>query len=225
MSQTQNIAIIPARGGSKRLPGKNLELLGDHPLLAHSILYARGFPDIIHKVVVSTDHPGIAQVAANYGAEVVNRPADLAGDHEPVITALKHVLTEQQEEYRFVFLLQPTNPLRPADLLPKAYECLINQEATSLVTVSPLKEKFGTIQDKRFKPSNYSFGQRSQDLLPLYRENGLLYISSSQEINAGNILSENNCPYLTHTPLDRIDIDTREDLELARMMYNQSKPI
>ena len=89
MSKT--IAIIPARGGSKRLPGKNIKLLGRIPLLAHSILYAKQH-DFINEVYVSTDDEAIKQVALQYGAIVIDRPQALSGDLEPTVSALKHVL-------------------------------------------------------------------------------------------------------------------------------------
>ena len=129
MAKTRNIAVITARGGSKRLPGKNGMRLGEHPLIAHSILYAKRFPEIVHTVIVSTDDSELAELAINYGAEVIMRPKILAGDHEPVITALQHVLKNVQEEFDNLILLQPTNPLRPANLFPDAFNVFIESGA------------------------------------------------------------------------------------------------
>src|SRR5690606_10408895 len=89
----KTIALIPARGGSKRLPGKNLLSLGGLPLMAHSILYAQRFPEIIDAVFVSTDDVAIADCARHYGAGVIMRPEALSGDREPTVTAVAHALS------------------------------------------------------------------------------------------------------------------------------------
>ena len=92
----KTIAIIPARGGSKRLPGKNTKLLGEIPLLAHSILYAKQH-NFIDAVYVSTDDDVIKEIALQYGAIVIDRPQALSGDLEPTVSALKHVLESIDE--------------------------------------------------------------------------------------------------------------------------------
>jgi N-acylneuraminate cytidylyltransferase len=217
----KNIAIIPARGGSKRLPGKNYKTFGKHPLLAHSILYALRFPEIIDAVVVSTDDDDLAAIAKAYGAEISMRPHHLAGDHEPVITALQHTLRNHTKSWDNVFLLQPTNPLRPSNLLPEAYEAFVDSHVESLISVSLLKEKFGEIVGNSFQPANYAMGQRSQDLKPLYKENGLLYITKSEAILKGKILTTTNCAYVTNSPFDNVDIDTETDFVFAETLLKK----
>jgi N-acylneuraminate cytidylyltransferase len=221
VAQIKNIAIIPARGGSKRLPGKNFKAFGKHPLLAHSILYALRFPEIIDTVVVSTDDADLATIAKSYGAEISMRPSILAGDHEPVITALQHSLQNQVESFDNIFLLQPTNPLRPSDLLSSAYKSYLEHNVESLITVSLLKEKFGEIVGNSFQPGNYAMGQRSQDLKPLYKENGLLYITKSQAILKGEILTSNNYAFVTNSPFDNVDIDTESDFMIAETLLKK----
>ena len=116
----KTIAIIPARGNSKRLPGKNTKFLGGIPLLAHSIKYAQQF-SFIDDIYVSTDNLEIKKVAVQFGAKVIDRPAEISGDFEPTVSALKHVLESLTYEVENVILLQPTNPLRPENLLEKAF--------------------------------------------------------------------------------------------------------
>ena len=118
----KTIAIIPARGGSKRLHNKNILALGGLPLLAHSILYAKFNSDIIDAVYVSTDDEAIKKVAIAYGALVIDRPQQLSGDNEPTLSALQHVLQTINESIDDVVLLQPTNPLREENLLKEAFE-------------------------------------------------------------------------------------------------------
>ena len=85
----KNIAIIPARGGSKRLPNKNSLLLDGIPLIAHSIMYALNNKSIIDAVFVSTDDEKIKEIALKYGAQVIERPTELSGDLEPTVSALR----------------------------------------------------------------------------------------------------------------------------------------
>ena len=189
----KTIAIIPARGGSKRLPGKNTKLLGEIPLLAHSILYAKQH-NFIDAVYVSTDDVVIKEIALQYGAIVIDRPQALSGDLEPTVSALKHVLESIDEIIENVILLQATNPLRSQNLLQNAFAIFQEQQTNSLFTVSRSHHKLGKIINNRFIPYNYEVGQRSQDLEPLYYENGLLYISKSSVILNNEIITKEAFP-------------------------------
>jgi N-acylneuraminate cytidylyltransferase len=209
----RNIAIIPARGGSKRLPNKNIKLLGSLPLIAHSIKFAQ--ENGIEKIVVSTDDDAIKKIAIDYGAEVILRPAELAIDTSPTIDALKHVIQSIPEDFDTIILLQPTNPLRPKNLLEDALKIMKEQNYDSLMSVSRNHQKFGKISKNKFLPFNYEFGQRSQDLEPLFFENGLLYITNSESILNGEILAGNNFPLIVNHPYSQVDIDTEEDFKFA----------
>lgn len=212
-----NIAIIPARGGSKRFPKKNLQLMGGVPLIAHSILYAKAQQQI-HQIYVSTDDAAIKDVALAYGALVVDRPKELAGDFEPTITALQHVLQQLKEPVDNVVVLQPTNPLRPKDLFCNAMKIFQEKALDSLFTVSRNHHKLGKIQNGRFVPYNYQFGQRSQDLEPLFYENGLLYLAKAQNIFNGLLITPDAYPLLVEHPYGKVDIDTYEDLVYAEYL-------
>ena len=138
--KNKTIAIIPARGNSKRLPGKNIKLLNGIPLLAHSILYSQK-NSFIDAVYVSTDDEVIKKVALDFGAKVIDRPLSLSGDFEPTVSALKHAIETIDFEIDNVILLQPTNPLRPKDLLKDCFEKFQNLNADSLFTVSRNHQK------------------------------------------------------------------------------------
>lgn len=215
----KTLAIIPARGGSKRLPGKNIQFLGGLPLIAHSIRYAQQHP-FIDAVYVSTDDAEIKAVALAYGAKVVDRPETISGDFEPTVSALKHVL-ENVEGVTDVVLLQATNPLRPADLLKDAFRKYKEGKYDSLFTVTRNHQKFGKIIADKFVPFNYEIGQRSQDLEPLYFENGLLYISKAELILKAVIVSENAYPMLVNHPFANVDIDTQEDFDFAEYLFKK----
>ena len=216
----KTIAIIPARGGSKRLPGKNTKLLGEIPLLAHSILYAKKH-NFIDAVYVSTDDVVIKEIALQYGAIVIDRPQALSGDLEPTVSALKHVLESIDEIIENVILLQATNPLRPQNLLQNAFAIFQEQQTNSLFTVSRSHHKLGKIINNRFIPYNYEVGQRSQDLEPLYYENGLLYISKSSVILNNEIITKEAFPLEVNHPFANIDIDTQEDFDYAEYLLNK----
>ncbi|QIH39528.1 acylneuraminate cytidylyltransferase family protein [Flavobacterium sp. Sr18] len=217
----KNIAIIPARGGSKRIPEKNIQLFGGLPLLVHSIQYAVVNSAIIDAVYVSTDDPAIKEIALAYGAKVIDRPDHLSGDLEPTITALQHVLGNIGFEVENVILLQTTNPLRPPNLLKDCVEKFQNEKVDSLFTVTQNYQKFGKITSDTFVPFNYEIGQRSQDLEPLYFENGLLYITKAKSILENKIITENAFPYLVNHIFAHVDIDTKEDMEYAAFLYQK----
>ena len=214
----KTIAIIPARGGSKRLPNKNLMLLNGTPLLAHSILFAQKH-SFIDAVYVTTDDANIKNCALEYGAIVIDRPEALSGDFEPTISALKHVL-EQIAPVENVILLQSTNPLRPTNLLNEAFDVFNKSNYESLFTVSPNHQKLGKIINNNFIPYNYEIGQRSQDLEPLFYENGLLYITKSKLILNNVIISENGYPLQINHIFGTVDIDTQDDFDYANFLLN-----
>lgn len=217
----KNIAIIPARGGSKRIPEKNIQLFGGLPLLAHSIQYALANNKIIDDVYVSTDDATIKSIALANGAKVIDRPEALSGDLEPTLTAVKHVLESIESDVENVILLQPTNPLRPDNLLKEALDIYKNGKYDSLFTVTRNHQKFGKIIENKFQPFNYSIGQRSQDLEPLFFENGLLYITKASLILQDIIISENTFPFEVNHIFANIDIDTPADLEYAEYLYQK----
>lgn len=219
----KTIAIIPARGGSKRLPEKNILGFGGIPLLAHSILYAKANANIIDAVYVSTDDATVKQIALQYGAQVIDRPSVLSGDTEQTVTALKHaleVLDDSQIEN--VVLLQPTNPLRPVLLLRDCFEAFQKSDCDSLFTVTQSHQKLGKINNHTFVPFNYEIGQRSQDLDPLFFENGLLYISKASLVLNNTIISDNAFPYEVNHIFATVDIDTQDDLDYAEYLINKS---
>ena len=181
------LAVIPARGGSKGLPGKNIRPFAGHPLIAHSILMAKMCP-IINRIVVSTDDEKIANVALKYGAEVpFIRPADLAEDNTPMWPVLKHALQKTihitKQSYDYLLLLDPTSPGRIAEDINEALARLKETpEADGIVGVS--KPEFNPIWHcvieqkgwmKDLVDGGALFGRR-QDVSPVYRINASLYI-------------------------------------------------
>ena len=211
------VTVIPARGGSKRFPGKNLYPLCGKPLLAHSILYSRQvLPDA--EIYVSTDSEEIAAVAREYGVNVIERPEELSGDLCSTDSTLQHAAIEllsQGKEFDYMILLQATNPLRPEGMMEEALQVIESGKYDSLFSVTPLVRKLGRLVDGKFVPWNFVFGQCSQDMEPLYFENGLLYISSRDIILNGRIRGDSLYSLVVDHPFGFLDIDTLEDFEMV----------
>lgn len=215
------VALIPARGGSKRLPRKNILPLGGKPLIAHSIAYAQneGVP-----VYVSTDDPEIKSISLQYGAEVIDRPEELASDHATTASVLQHTaayLVAQGVDFDYIIILQATNPLRPAGMLQEGIAICEEKHPDSLMGVNPILRKQGRIVDNHFEPVNYYFGQRSQDMEVWYYENGLIYFTAKEKCLEGVVMTPDAMPLVCNHIFGEIDIDTFEDFQKAE--YFMSK--
>ena len=219
----KTVVLIPARGESKRLPNKNILPLGGIPLLAHSIRYAQANSSFIDSIYVTTDNQEIKKVALEFGAQVIDRPQNLSGDFEPTISSLQHALSVLDTNFENVILLQPTNPLRPENLLIDCFEKFKNTNCQSIFTLSLNHNKLGKLVGEKFEPFNYEIGQRSQDLETLYFENGLLYIVKAATIKQGKIITEDAFPYVVNHLFAKVDIDTQDDFDFAEYLYSKIK--
>jgi N-acylneuraminate cytidylyltransferase len=181
------LAVIPARGGSKGLPGKNIRPLAGLPLIAHSILFARLCPEI-DRLIVSTESEDIAAVARQFGVDLpFLRPAEFARDESPIWPALRHALdmTERLEgaRYDYLLLLDPTSPFRVPEDVRGAFGRLRETEAADgIIGVSEpdfnpiwhcVVERGGWMQDLIAEGAQY---ERRQDVPVVYRINGSIYI-------------------------------------------------
>lgn len=184
---TRLLGVIPARGGSKGLPGKNIRTFAGIPLLAHTILFAKMCPQI-ERYIVSTDSAEIADVARQYGADVpFLRPTRLAQDETPVWQVVRHAVTQVEQEERgsveYVVLLDPTSPARePSDLSGALARLEANPSADGVVGVSRpsfnpiwhcVVERDGWMTDLIEQGGQF---QRRQEVPSVYRINGSLYL-------------------------------------------------
>ncbi|MEL7144762.1 MAG: acylneuraminate cytidylyltransferase family protein [Bacteroidota bacterium] len=224
MFQHKTIAFIPARGGSKRLPGKNLKSFVDNPLLYYSIDYAKK-ANLFEEIVLSSDELAILSYGEQQGITPLPRPSELSGDHATTASAAQHALIETEritgQTFDFFVTLQPTNPLRSLQVLTKALTILSSGQYDSVMTVSRNHKKFGTISDNLYQAANYAPGQRSQDMKDLYFENGMLYCSMSELVRNGELFGEKVYALVTDDLFGMIDIDTQFDFEVAELLYKK----
>lgn len=219
------IAIIPARGGSKGVPRKNVRLLADKPLIAHSILDAQEATSVDF-VYVSTDDDEIATVSANYGAQIVHRPPELANDTASSESALIHALEQlenQEINPDLLVFLQCTSPIRTGLDIDQAIAKLKAEKADSLLSVSPShrflwEEVNGVVQS-----INYDYRQRPrrQDMNPQYMENGSIYLFKPWVLKeTGNRLGGKIALYIMGE-MAAMEIDSVYDFEMLNFLMSQ----
>ena len=225
------LAVIPARGGSKGLPGKNLRPFAGLPLLAHTILFAKLCPEL-GRCIVSTDSPEIAETAKRFGAEIpFLRPAALAADDVPLWAVVRHALAavEAQDSLRYdaLVLLDPTSPARePSDVSGAWRRLQATPDADGVVGVSRpdfnpiwhcVVERDGWMADliedgRRF--------DRRQDVPAVYRINGSIYIWRAAFVRTQERSWRQGGRYLLHEIPERraMSIDTLEEFERAELL-------
>ena len=215
--------IIPARANSKRLPGKNMKVLGDKPLIQYSIDFAlKHFSG--ETIWVNSDDLQIIKFAKQKGIRTLLRPKELATDFTSTADVLKfqvNYFKEKNIACDAIILLQPTNPFREDDLLKEALSNFKKRERNSLATFSVSEKKLGKIENNSFIPINYVLGQRSQDLEKSYFENGLLYITKCDSILEGKVITEDVYPIICDTLEASVDIDHLEDFILAESLLKK----
>lgn len=234
MSRT--IAIIPARGGSKGIPRKNLVELGGKPLVAHSIATSLACP-LIERTIVSTDDEEIAQVAKEHGAEVpFLRPVELAQDDTVDFPVFEHALKwlQDNESYaaELVVHLRPTSPFRRPGLIEEALAKLAEHpQAHCLRTINeaPVTPyKLWTLDGPHMRPFAQLEGQESynmprQDLPAVYWHNGVLDVIRARTIFEMGSISGSQIIHLEMDEDDIVDIDSPADLARARFMLASEK--
>ena len=222
------IAVIPARGGSKRLPRKNVAEVGGLPLLAHTIRQARN-SRWIEAAYVSTDAEDVASVARSHGAEVIERPQSLANEHSSSEEAVLHALDVIEADTGYipsaVVMLQCTSPIREPNDIDNAIEKFFADDADSLLSACLTRQFIWRNKDGRSVPINYDAEHRprSQDLEPQFQENGSIYITRTKLLrSAGNRLNGKISIYEMGF-WSRFEIDDEDDLALIAWIMNQKK--
>jgi pseudaminic acid cytidylyltransferase len=226
------IAIIPARGGSKRIPRKNVREFCGQPLIAYSILAAKN-SGLFDHVIVSTDDAQIRDIANSFGAETpFVRPPELANDHATTVPVINHAVSWVQENMGKVdhaCCIYATAPFIQASALRAAYELMVSKKVTGYVFSAttmpfPIQRTFKVKPDglvEMFEPHNYN--TRSQDLEEAYQDAGQFYWGSAETYNSEKIFfSTDSMAYVLPRHMVQ-DIDTLEDWRRAELMYEALK--
>lgn len=210
------LAIIPARGGSKGVPRKNIRLLAGKPLIAWTIDEAKK-SKYIDRLILSSEDEEIIKVAKEYGCEVpFKRPFELAQDHTPGIEPVIHVLNTLGEKYDYVVLLQPTSPLRTVEDIDGCIQYCIKTESCACVSVTEAQQNpywMYKMDNNKLKPFVQSgeIINRRQDLPKIYVLNGAVYVAETKFINENrSFLTEETVGYMMSGE-NSVDIDTEMD--------------
>ncbi len=223
------LGIILARGGSKGVPGKNIRLLGDKPLLSHSAQVALRCGGL-SKSILSSDDPAIIAVGKEAGLEVpFTRPAELALDHTPTVAVITHAVEFMEsvgERFDAVCLLQPTSPFRTVEFLDAAIAKFIDAGTDSLVSVRRVPHEYnphwvfeasadGTL---KISTGEVNIIPRRQDLPEAYHRDGSIYLSRVSAIKRGTLYGD-SIGYLESPRELYVNIDTEEDWQKAEQIF------
>lgn len=218
------IALIAARRGSKRLPGKNIRMLSDKPLIEWTIDIAKDIPEI-SDILVSTDDPEVETICSKNGIGIPwLRPKKLATDSSSLVDVAIHALNWYESEKGLVdglLLLQPTSPFRTKENMIKGIQLYIKNKKNSVVALSPasvhpmwmFKNKGGEIVPYM---ENHGLNLRTQDLSPVYHVNGSFYLTSPEQLRqTHSFFGERVIPLIMSSEIESIDIDTEWDFMVA----------
>lgn len=229
MNKNKVLAIIPARAGSKGIKDKNIVDLNGKPLIAYSI-EAGLKSKYIDKVVVTTDGEEISRIAMKYGAKVpFLRPKHLASDTSKTIDSVLHcieALRKLGEEYDYMVLLQPTQPLRQSWHIDEAIELILEKDEDALVSVSKVNDH--PILMRSIDENGYTKNllqecstKRRQDFQDYYKVNGAIYINKiNDNLNKNTSLNDNKLAYVMDSKYD-VDIDELLDLHIAELVMKK----
>ena len=227
----QNIAIIPARGGSKRLPGKNIKLLGGKPLISYSIEAALKAKSI-SAVLVSSDSEKILNIASSYNEVIIHqRENNLATDTATALELVENIFLNLNDKYSYLTLMLPTCPFRNSQHLDEGFS-LLKESDDGVVSVTsyefpislnvPVNKNY--IELSKNSPL-ITGNTRSQNHEPSYRPNGGFYISKWSSFDKYRNFWKGDVKYYLMNRIHSIDIDDQIDLDIANMILNESDKI
>ena len=235
MSVHPVLAIIPARGGSRGLPNKNIAILAGLPLIAHSLRLSKLCAEIA-SCIVSTDSAEIADIARDYGGEVpFLRPSALAQDDTPMWPVIRHALAQMEErdrlQYGSVLLLSPTSPGRLPEDVSRAIH-LLKEDTNAVGVVAASRPSFNPrwvcidLAADGYMRQSFPDGNdyvRRQDVPTVHRINGSLYLWRRDHVTASEMPRYFTAPHrMLEIPESRaVDIDSQQDLKLAEFMLRE----
>lgn len=220
------LALIPARGGSKRVPRKNITDFDGKPLLAHTIEFAKRIPEL-DKIVVSSEDGEILSVAKKYGAQVLVRPSELALDgtkDEPVLIHALEALEKEGETFDYVVMFQVTSPFRKLETVKKVINTAIKGDFDTVATVEEDRNYFRKIENGEWIAIVPDAPRSQKEREPFYKEAGVCYIMKTSALKeTGKIFAGKKEGFVIVDEIEGVDINTPFDLELARFIKSKEK--
>lgn len=222
------LGIIPARKGSKRIPGKNLLEINGVSLVERAIL-ASTQATLLTKVVVSSDDERVSAICERYPTvEFIRRPDEISGDHAPALAYVSHVLSKCREGFDAIAIVQPTTPFVNAQDIDDTIRLMESSGADSSVSVVKIEQMHHPLKLKKFKGVflepflEDEKGIVAAEKLPdIYSRNGAVYVTRIEIIKQGKILGE-KCAGYVMPPERSVDINYPIDLEFARFLAKQN---
>jgi N-acylneuraminate cytidylyltransferase len=224
----RTIALIPAREGSKGIPGKNIRHLKGRPLISYSIEAARR-ASLVDRVIVSTDSDEIAEIAAAAGSEVVRRPGELADDSSPMLPVVLHALDRQPEAFEIMTLLQPTCPFRRPEDVDRSISMLRDDRLDAVVGVMRLDHSHPSRTYRRdgdylVPVDQADAAANRQDLAELFQRNGAIYTLRCSAIRKERTLLVQRTAPLVMDEIRSINIDNPFDWTVAEAFAGEHLP-
>ena len=225
------LAIIPARGGSKGVPGKNIKLLGGKPLLQYTFDSAKQ-STLLSKIILSSEDDSIIAMAQELGLEVpFVRPAALATDQATSISVVQHAVQYLEEQGTFfdaVCLLQPTSPFREKDFVDRAIQKFIDTEVDTLLSVLPVPHEYNphwVFEENEAGYLKIATGEneiigRRQELPKAYHRDGSLYITKTETLKKESFFGK-KISYIESNKEFYVNIDTFKDWEMAEKLLEK----
>jgi CMP-N,N'-diacetyllegionaminic acid synthase len=214
------LGVIPARGGSREIPGKNTRPLAGEPLIVHTIRAAQA-AKCLDRVVVSTDSDEIASVAEAAGADVVRRPAELATDDSPTEDALIHAVETLGVAPNYVVTLEPTSPLRTPALIDACVELALAADADAVLTVVETRELLGRLVGGRYHYLVPGQPRRRQNREPLYRESSTVYVTRTSWLLENRSVLADEIHAIIAPEEEAVDINTPLDFLVAEAVLRE----
>ncbi len=212
------LGVVPARGGSKVIPKKNIRPLAGKPLIYYTLEEAKK-SKYLDRVVVSTDDGEIESICRAFGSEVIQRPSGFATDTSPTELALIHVVETLKNKDGYdadaVVTLEPTSPLRTHELIDKCIETLLNTDCDSVISVTETRECFGRMVDGKFDYLIMDQRRRRQEREPIYKESSTVYVTKTETLlKRKSVIGERLYAVVARHD-EAIDINTPLDFVIA----------
>ena len=219
------LAVVPARGGSKGIPRKNIRPLAGEPLIGYTLRTAKTVHEI-DLLVVSTDDDEIEEISASYGVGVIRRPKELASDEATTESALLHVLDtldEQGKSFDIVLVLEPTSPLRSSNTIQKTIKTCIEGSFESMLAVKETYENIGFVEDGYFRPVVPDAPRRRQLRKPFFIESSTIYAARTNYLRRTGTLVCNNWGAIVVSNEESNDINIEEDFRFIEYLIKNKR--